>query len=300
VTTALRRDAATVLATHSLEPERCELFVEGPEDRRVLTWLSGSRMHAHAYVSEADAIDVPGVTTGGQRARLIAFSRLIEAEPKVRVFIDADIHLFEEGPGDLPTNVWYTDGLSLESYVLTEACVEKFLRLGLRDDRRDAASLLARVLELGRRLFLFRLVSYRQALDLPFQTTRLERHVTVSGSDISLDERRIAQAILQNAGRNQGGAEALLDAVEEAAAALGTLPNEHTVHGKDAFLLLGEVALECGASRNEVSRLLWTTLERGMAGDFPTLSQVLHFLETCDAEVTQAESAEGVVPLAIR
>jgi hypothetical protein len=275
---AFRRDLETVLATHALDPTRCDLFVEGEEDRRVLLYLVGDSISPGASVTSVENIDVD-VDGGGNRERLVELARRLEGVGAcILCFVDAGLD-----PSDADyERLVQTDGPDLEGYVLQSDCVEKFLRLGLRTDSWEPGSLLVTILQRARRLGILRVASDRQGWSLPFQRTELRRHVIVDvDSDIQVDEVSFIEVLLQNADLSLTLRDEVVKACDALERELAERADQQLAHGKDVFCLFGEIAFAAGGQRSEARGILWTALERRVIAGFENLGLVLAFLENC-------------------
>jgi hypothetical protein len=281
--TGLRRDPASVFAAHSMDPSRCELYVEGVRDRRFLNWLVGSSLNPNAIVHEIDVVDLPDIAVGGQRERVLVFGRLAEQAniPTIRCFVDADMDRMINRAAS--SNVWLTDGRDLESYCLCRECVDKAWRLGVNANEVDAEALLEEVLRVAFLIGELRYASYADDLDLPFRSAALYRHTTVADRKLRFSADSFARALFQRAERPLSGVPAFLRRATELADALDAQRVLDFVHGKDAFDLLTELMHAEGVSRADAPRLLWTSFEKSLCVRHSNLTRVAHYLETCDA-----------------
>jgi hypothetical protein len=279
VSVPFRRDFETLLATHTLDPDRCELLVEGEEDRRILLWLVGDAINPGAVITPIEKIDVD-CSFGGNRERLLEVARQLEdAEACILCFVDSGLGEVEEV--DLRSIVM-TDGPDIESYVLRPECIEKFLRLGLRTDAWDPEQLLEMVLQQTRRLGLLRIASDAAGWDLPFRRTEIHRHVELTtGGEITIDEQSFVGSLLQNCDMSLSCREDVIRNRDELEASLLDLDDRALTHGKDALGLLAEVAVKAGTQRKDSRGILWATLERRLVDGEPGLERILCFLERC-------------------
>lgn len=270
----MRRDLATVIATHELDPDRCDLFVEGPGDRHFLEWLVGDRKHPKASISEIDWVSI-SVEEGGNRGRLMALADRVPDSVNIAVFVDADFDRLGNRPP--PDNVWFTDYRDREGYLQSTRTVEKLWRLALRRSVGSGA-VLQSVLSAARAIGHLRISAQNLELDLPFQTTRLHRRVSVMGDMVVLNIEALARALCQSAGVGVQETELLREC--ERVAALEPQPPEDVIHGKDFLALLAEILATRGVDRKVADRLVWATAERDVLLDHATLAEVIRFLET--------------------
>jgi hypothetical protein len=243
-------------------------------------WTLGSSKHPNATVVEIDAVDMPGVEKGGNRGRLLTFAaRALSEAPSIRCFADADSDRLLGR--QVPKNVWLTDLRALESYVLRADCIEKILRLGVGTDKGDASVILKSVLAASRELAALRLASEYHSLELPFQSVRLERHVSVDGLTMVVDVRGVLRAVLQNANMPLTRCDEISAMAADMAARMEEFDDLQVAHGKDAVALLSALLVRHGVARDDAPRLFWTSFERAMADEYVVLQEVLAFLHTC-------------------
>jgi hypothetical protein len=272
----MRRHPAAIFAAHALDPARRELYVEGSLDVRFFNWAAGEQRDPNCLVVpiESAAIDVP---SGGNRARVIALAReALAATGSIRCFVDSDP--WRASGEALPSNVWVTDGSDLEMYVLCEECIEKVLFLAAGAPSLDPARVLKTAFEAGREVAAIRVCSERQALDLPFQSTNLVKHVGIAGDQVSLERDAYLAALLQNSGVSLSAFERIADEVDAVKREYETVSDREFVLGKDAFSLVGEVLLSTGISRDDGGKVLWASFERGLVARHPNLAAALEFL----------------------
>jgi hypothetical protein len=274
----VRRDPETIFAAHQLDPTRCELFVEGAEDRHFLEWLVGAAKHPAATVTEMAFVDMPTVVAGGERGRLWAFAtQALDDSASIRFFADAD---FDRLQGiHIPPNIWLTDGRDLEGYLVRADCIEKVWRLALNSTV-DAAGLLANVVDAARTISFLRLASLELGLDLPFKDTALAKHVTATSDSIEVDRAALVGALLQNAQLGLNQRDDLLQRAD-AIAKREHEPACDLVHGKDFLDLLTEILLKAGISRRDARKCLWTSFESRHVAGHNALTEVMRYLETC-------------------
>lgn len=275
----LRRSPQAVLVAHAMDTSRKELYVEGQRDRLILLWLLGVDLSSNVSVREIAFVDLPIDMPGGERGRLTYFANWLgQRDVRIRMFADADWDRLLERP--VPTRVWLTDHRDMEGYVFCERCIDRVLRLGIGTDRISAAVLLANFRENGRRLGLIRIMSELDGLNLPFQGTRLGRHLQAKGGHVSLDLNGYLRALLQNAGISLSRLEELRTRLLEVEQAYASVADAQIIHGKDGMCLLTSALSNFGVSPEDCPRLLWSTFDQSFAEGGSILMQVTLFLST--------------------
>ena len=270
----MRRDPEAVLTAYILDPRRRELFVEGRRDRLFLLWVVGSDRDPNARIAEIDEVDLPGMAEGGRRGRLLAFAaRVVDDPSAIRFLADADLSRIRDAA--VPRNVWLTDLRDLEGYVFRGECVDKALTLGAGADGVDASELVSNVSRLARRLAALRSLSARTGLKFPFQELDLARYVSVKRANVEVDFDQVLRVLVQNIGLSLSRFDDLMNEWTEEEAALKDVPDNQLIHGKDVMCLLSEVLFSHGVSRKDAPKLVWTSFERRLVGDYPVLVEVV-------------------------
>jgi hypothetical protein len=273
----IRRTPEAIVAAHRFDPKRRTLFVEGPRDRHFLRWLLNASLSENAQILEIDSVDVPQVSEGGNRGRILAFAELVgNQSTAIGFFADAD---FDRILGKTtPDNVWLTDGRDLEAYVLQEACMRKVISVALNSDL-SAQESLSQVMKIGRVASAAYVVSTRAAMNLPLQGVGISKYVVTRRRVVSLQLDKWIGVLLLQAGlpvsENEGLKARILGALDEFAA----IADFEFVHGRAAFEALAELFKHAfKVPRDETPRLLWASFERSMASGYPTLGRIVDFL----------------------
>lgn len=273
----MRREPKAILVAHKMDPTRRDVYVEGPDDKSLVKWVSEQSIGINARILTIDGVDLPEVQ-GGNRGRLIEFARLVEDHPaKIRFLADADTDRLLGRP--IPSNVWLTDFRDAEGYFFQPPCVEKALALGI-GDRFDAEQVLGNILSRGRILGALRLFSERENMQLPFQRTDPWKSLSYSSqtAQVDLDLRRYVGTLLQNAGRSLTEREGIIEGVNELIRSMRHVPDHELLHGKDAVLILEKVLIEFDIPRGNAVRILRASFERSHVENYPNLNAVVRYL----------------------
>ena len=272
------RQPDAVLTAHRMDPSRRELYVEGTRDRLFLTWLLGKRQPTDAIVQEIAFIEIPNVL-GGERGRLIQFANWLEdKDVGIRMFADADCDRVLGRT--VPKRVWLTDNRDLEGYVLRIECIDKVLRLGIATDKITAELLLRAIKKHCRRLGILRLLSERDSLKLPFQTTNLKRFIKLSNGELNLDFDGYFRALLQNASISLKQFKSLHERFVELECCYENTPDIELIHGKAAICIIDAALAKFGIRDEEGGRLLWCSFEARFVEVGSSLESVLAFIRT--------------------
>lgn len=272
----LRRPPEAIIAAHRIDPTRRELFVEGRRDRTFLEFLVPNR-DVNTRVIEISHVDLPTVTSGGERGRLLHFAEVVApSSAQIRVFADADWdRVFERAQRE---NCDFTDFRDLEGYVLTDECVATAAELGLGVSPGLAIAVLHSALAEARRVAMLRIASERLGLRLPFQRVRWRRLVVMNGTDVHVDFERLVDSLLANAGSSSSAVrETLLKQVEDESGRYAANADLEIVHGKDVVALL-EVGF-LSLSRDFTPAVLWASFRADSIPESSALASIASFLK---------------------
>jgi len=264
-----------------MDHTRRDLIVEGVRDKAFLEWLLGVRMNKEAQIIIADFIDVPDVTAGGNRARLLAFMTEIGSLADVQIFgfIDADHHRFLNPSPPLPSKVWITDHRDLESYVISVENLDTALRAGCGLLTPSGSSVLASVIKVCRYLAGVRLVSERRELRLRVSASKWIKHVSCEkGGAITLDREKMLEGLLQTSDHSLKMAVELQTEISATESELAGFVDRDVVHGKDFTAVLTKHLKTHGVNIDSASRLLFSTFDRSSLCRYPSLSAVTEYL----------------------
>lgn len=274
-----KRDPKVITLAHKMDPERRSLYVEGRTDRLFLKWVAGDNLDNNTIIQEIATVYIPNVSTGGERARLLEFASIVENDNVgIKFFLDADFDRVLDRLGNMPDNVWVTDGRDLESYYLREDCFEKMAILAFRSDSFSGRDLLKSLMRNGRRLGLLRLYSEANSLFLPFQNTRLPRYTKFRNGNLNINFDRYLIALLNNSEQSSKLKPTILRAVEEYSVIYKDIGNFQILHGSDILDLVSVVCNANGLEKQSAEPILRSTYERTFVAEYPTLTQVVDFI----------------------
>ena len=170
----IRRTLDELVTRYELEPDLCDIYVEGKTDKLLIEWFLDHKEHQGFAVYEIDTVEIPaqllfelGLKDNIQ-SRVIALAlhiqdKLSETPLHVTCIADKDFDwLFgKEYQCDL---LLFTDYSCLEMYLFNEVVLDKYLRLGLRLSQPEAGEILNQVSKALEDLFLIRATN--EALEL--------------------------------------------------------------------------------------------------------------------------------------
>ena len=162
------------------------------------------------------------------------------------------------------------------------------MRLGIGTETISAKKLLRTVLEEGRRLGLVRLMSELDSLSLPFQNTRLERHISSKGVNIRVDLDAYLRSLMQNAGLSLARLSEIKIRLRELEERFSSVADNELIHGKDAICIIERILAKFRIKRKEVEGLLWTSYEASLVERGSSLATVPRFLSRVHGELEEA------------
>ncbi|GAA3213897.1 hypothetical protein [Actinocorallia longicatena] len=278
----MRRDVAAILIAHKFDPLRRELYVEGKKDRVFLEWATGTRKSDQALIIQIEFVDIPDCPTGGNRSRLLKFLSQVQGEAAdIRGLVDADSDRLKDVIPTYPDNVWVTDWRSIESYVMTEECLDAALRLGGSIDSIDAKSALRNVMVVARWLAAVRFASESNDFRLSVSEAKWAKYIKCQpGGTLTVDQESIIVSLCQKAGISLAKAslDSVVGAIKEAEERLAKLDDLHVVHGKDFMKILTILLDRFTVNVDDAGRLLWPAFQRERLSEYPALAEVVEYL----------------------
>ncbi|WP_373526159.1 hypothetical protein [Nostoc sp.] len=170
----IRRTLDELVTRYELEPELCDIYVEGKTDKLLIEWFLDQKEHQGFAVYEIDTVEIPAQLLfelglkDNIRSRVIALALYIQdklSENTLYLICIADKdfdRLFgKEYQCDL---LLFTDYSCLEMYIFNKVVLDKYLRLGLRLSQPEAGEILNQVSKVLEDLFLIRATN--EALEL--------------------------------------------------------------------------------------------------------------------------------------
>jgi hypothetical protein len=161
-----RRTLDELVTRYELEPELCDIYVEGKTDKLLIEWFLDEKQLPDFAVYEIDTVEIPAQLLFEQglkdnnRSRVIALAlyindKLSKTPLHIICIADKDFDwLFgKEYQCDL---LLFTDYSCLEMYLFNEVTLDKYLRLGLRLSQPTAREVLNQVSRVLEELFLIR------------------------------------------------------------------------------------------------------------------------------------------------
>lgn len=275
----MRRDPAAIVAAHRMDKARRELYVEGVRDKVFLEWLVGLSKDLDCQIFVIDMVDVPDVSEGGNRARLLAFLREMEStNARLRGFVDSD-HDRILGIEESRSNVWITDHRDLESYVISEGNIDATLRAGCGLVFPTACTVYNEAAVHARFIAAIRVYSFRSGLDLPVSAGRWAKHVRCQqDGSVALDRAKVLRSLLQSAGHSLGMMDGLAEGVEAVEEEVSVVQDRDLIQGKDFMTILTKQLAALGVRVDSATHLVFATFDRASVSTFRSLAAVASYV----------------------
>jgi len=207
----LKRTLNEINTLYALEPDICDVYVEGVTDKCFVDWYLRRKGHNNVTVYPIDVIEVPQdvlmthcLSAKLNRAKVIALSceltRQQTTRRRVMCVIDRDS---DDGIDVLSANpyLFVTDGNSLELYALTPAVIEKFLLVALAGFPIAADNLIQKLATILEAVFSIRQTNER--LKLGMQWIPFCSYINIDMPSISFRESAFIRAYLHKNGKWQ-------------------------------------------------------------------------------------------------
>lgn len=222
--------------------DRRVLFVEGLRDLSFWRMLIPSHQRKNGAIYEIKALESP-VGPDGERGRIIRSAASFLSTPvsdRVRFFCDADFDRLLATR--LPANVILTDGRDLESYALSESCLERIARICFPASTYNGAELLTSARLIVRPIGVLRLVARKNGLDFPFRRTFDNNfgRFLIAGPEAptSIDINGLIRILIQNSGGSLRDQSEILQSHSMESEAYKDTPDVQLIHGKDLLRFL--------------------------------------------------------------
>jgi Protein of unknown function (DUF4435) len=164
----ITRPLNEVIERHSLNPDFCDVYVEGTTDRGLLERFFEESGRIDVAVYEIDTIEIPSSVVrdfdleNNNRGRVIALARLLYEKfgtvPQVTGVVDADLGYALDEYESCPL-VLMTDYTSMEMYFFDTTSLKRFIRCGCPSVRITAEALLQTITPILEKLFIARIVN---------------------------------------------------------------------------------------------------------------------------------------------
>jgi len=267
-----------------MDRELKELYVEGRHDRAFVDFLISGRRGKHVQVVQIDEVEVDARLRSNSRSAVLWLAdQLGGYDVQTACFVDADFDRLEDKRP--PKRTWYTDGRDLEGYLMREDCIEKYLRLALKDIETPAQVFMDEVTRVCFKVALFRIMDRRIKLGLAFKKTDLCRYLNETKRPVDFDERGYVRALFQNAGASLSGAEDFRVKAGQLECEVVAMGVKQVIHGKDFFDVVEVLSRRRRRHERGVVAALWTTFERGMVRQYALLSAVCDYLSDVEEGV---------------
>lgn len=190
-----------LIARYQLEPELCDVFVEGTFDREILTQHLHAPNTGHAFY-EIDSVDVPAALlavrglTSGNKQRALALSKelaKVPVEARVYCLVDRDLdHWFGDLEGS--ARLRWTTFCSIESHFLNVETIRDVMVTTSRAKIANFDAFVASLLSVLRQLYALRLAD--RALGLNLSWVAIRKYLSAKSGAIAFDLTGYTQALL--------------------------------------------------------------------------------------------------------
>ncbi|MEQ4725736.1 hypothetical protein [Nonomuraea sp. B19D2] len=199
----------------------------------------------------------------------------------IRGMIDADSEYLLQSKRYYPSKIHLTDWRSLESYVLSEDCLDRTLRLGCAIENVRADSLFHSIAGVVRELSAIRFLSESENLGLPVGQYKWLRHITCDPRGVvSADVDGILRILMQGARISLRQLPDIKEELTSVKESLAPLDDLYVLHGRDFMQILTRQLRAMGVKIDDAGRMMWTAFQTDRLEIFPNLRAVVRYL--CD------------------
>jgi len=200
-----KRTVDEINTLYALEPDICDVYVEGATDKHFLDWYLRRKGLMNVTVYSIDVVDVPhdlcaahSLPTGSNRAKVIALSCELANQQSVKrrvmCIVDRDS---DDGIDRHGTNpyLFATDGNSMELYALTPPVIEKFLLVALGGFPVTAGSLIPKMIKILETIFAIRQANEQMGLGMSW--VPFSKYISFDSNLLIFKEESFIKAYLQ-------------------------------------------------------------------------------------------------------
>lgn len=193
-----RRTVEELISRYVLEPDLCDVFVEGETDHCVISWFLDQHDRRDWRVFTISSVDIPDALVldcgydVGAKGRVLTLASLLSessdefgSRPPILV-ADRDWDI-DEDPPNIPLLCLLTDESSIEMYAFNEAALEKFRRLYLRTDKLTGDSIFTALLTPLVELFISRYIAHISPVQFPI-ISKIHSCCSISSGQVRLDK----------------------------------------------------------------------------------------------------------------
>lgn len=294
-----RREIGELVARYELEPELCDIYVEGPADEAFLELFLLQHGRSGWKVYTIDTVNVPSELVRarnldvGERGEVLTLGMELSEQLadkggcKPICIADSDALALEEDNIDCEICV-LTDFTSMEMYAYTEHTLNKTLRIFLQAKKLTSQDVLQHLSQALVQLFLVRTVFHAEGLGIPVFSP-FTSCCNKNTSEVELDVRDLVRRSLQpTAVRHRPDEQTIIDKV---ASLQAKLPQEvrRSIRGHDfvemlSWFLDGYGVPQKFRQQEVLRRALLTSLEVRELIDYPMFAEILKRTTACTSE----------------
>lgn len=273
------REPSAHIKSLELDPKRKILFVEGKADRLFLEFLSDGEIGTDSNIIEIESVDFHERIEGGNRGKIIYFASLVsEEEERIKFLADRDYGKYTGE--EIPANVILTDFKDLESYLIEEKFLDKFLKIGLKTEKIRAKQLLNEINK-AKYFGFIRITSLEKNMNLSINTTneRLSKYLSVDKMfTLSINEDKYLEILLQNSAFAINKKD-LVSNINEISKKYSKEEKRDIIHGKDALSVIQYICIKIGFKAENIESVFWMGFDSSKINNYPNLKKAVDYLK---------------------
>ncbi len=248
-----------LVSLYELEPELKDVYVESPQDKSLLDSFLRKCHKNKIAVYTADEFHVPdtelaarGLAINSSRSKLLWLSQALAEAPEINasVLCVADRDYEDFLPSSVEANPFLalTDYNSLESYVLDDGALSKFISIALGRPPAEYATLRRRLVKALKEIFFIRLAN--ESLEWGMTWVKPRRYISVRRDYIEFDRDSFITAYLLR--NTRGGARGEFEDMITQLKANSPADDRHLIRGHDLMEVLHYAAKKLLQSSRKV------------------------------------------------
>jgi len=273
----IRRDPMAHIKALEMDTDRKMLIVEGREDRLFVEYLSDNQLDKNLIILEIDSIDITENIEGGNRARLLYFAKLTPEEcDRLKFFIDKDYsqYIGEE----IPQKITQTDFKDIESYLIDEESITKFLKIGIKTEKINSIDFINEIKK-AQYFGFVRIASLKNGYNLSVNKTneKLAKYLSIEANGkVEIKNKEYLTSLIQNS-IIKISIQDLETALEVVIGELNGKDCKYIIHGKDLLSFVTEICYKMGCKKDNLDNVFWMSMDKSQIGNYENLSRIMDF-----------------------
>ncbi|MGM5629878.1 DUF4435 domain-containing protein [Apibacter raozihei] len=271
-----KRTPKSHIKSFELDNERRLLVVEGITDRFFFEFIC-DKIDKNSIIIEIENIEMDPVE-GGNKGKILHFSNIVPSDMEnIKFFIDRDYDLNET---NINKHIIITDFKDLESYLLNQFFLDKFLKIGLKTNKIDATTLFELLIS-SVYFGYVRKFSILKGKNLSINNTneKLNKYIKYVGNTLEIDKNKYIAVLIQNSEKLKIKPEFLIEEIDEFIKSSEEIDYRFIIHGKDLIKVLEVICKKIGFEKDNIDSVFWMSFDEKKIKEYKNLNLAITYLK---------------------